>query len=132
MYYALTLTDVPVEAFWSISVYNAEGFFEKNPFDRYTVNSVTAAPNADGSVTVRFVTGHPTAPNSIPVPAGWNCLVRLYRVGHASLCSGMLQRVRDVLSAGVEVVEPRLVVAGKRSRVPTSCGTPVCDAQIQS
>jgi hypothetical protein len=77
--YELTLSDVPVDAFWSISVYNAEGFFEKNQWDRYTVNSVTAEPNADGSVTVRFVTGEPTAPNSIPVPEGWNYLVRLYR-----------------------------------------------------
>jgi hypothetical protein len=77
--YALTLSDVPVDAFWSISVYNAEGFFEKNQWDRYTVNSLTAEPNEDGSVTVRFVAGEPTAPNSIPVPEGWNYLVRLYR-----------------------------------------------------
>jgi hypothetical protein len=75
----LTLTDVPVDAFWSVSVYNAQGFFEKNPYDRYTVNSVTATPDPDESVTVRFVTGEPTTPNSIPVPAGWNYLVRLYR-----------------------------------------------------
>lgn len=27
----LTLKAVPVDAFWSISVYNAKGFFEKNP-----------------------------------------------------------------------------------------------------
>ena len=75
----LTLKDVPVDAFWSISVYNANGFFEKNPSDLYTVNSVTSIPNADGSVTIRFVTGEPTEPNSIPVPPGWNYLVRLYR-----------------------------------------------------
>lgn len=77
--YELTLADVPVDAFWSISVYNAEGYFEKNPWDLYTVNSVTASPNDDGSVTVRFVAGEPTEPNSIPVPEGWNYLVRLYR-----------------------------------------------------
>ena len=77
--YELTLADVPVDAFWSISVYNRDGFFEPNPWDLYTVNSVTATPGADGSVTVRFVTGEPTEPNSIPVPTGWNYLVRLYR-----------------------------------------------------
>jgi hypothetical protein len=77
--FELTLTDVPVDAFWSVSVYNAEGFFEKNLHHLYAVNSVTAAPNADSSVTVRFVTGEPTAPNSIPVPSRWNYLVRLYR-----------------------------------------------------
>lgn len=47
--------------------------------DLYTVNSVTSIPNADGSVTIRFVTREPTEPNSIPVPPGWNYLVRLYR-----------------------------------------------------
>ena len=29
--YTLTLNGVPVDGFWSISVYNAKGFFEKNP-----------------------------------------------------------------------------------------------------
>ena len=29
--YKLTVKDVPVDAFWSVSVYNAEGYFEKNP-----------------------------------------------------------------------------------------------------
>lgn len=75
----LTLTDVPVDAFWSISVYDAQGFFRENAYQRYTVNSLTAIPDPDGSVTVRFVTGPPSAPNSIPVPSRWNYLVRLYR-----------------------------------------------------
>lgn len=75
----LTLDDVPVDAFWSVSVYNAQGYFEPNPHGLFTVNSVTSTPNEDGSVTVRFVTGEPSAPNSIPVPSRWNYLVRLYR-----------------------------------------------------
>jgi hypothetical protein len=29
--YKLTVKDVPVDGFWSISVYNAQGYFEKNP-----------------------------------------------------------------------------------------------------
>lgn len=77
--YEVTLKDVPAEAFWSISVYNAQGYFEKNAYGMYTVNSVVATPNEDGSHTVRFVTGEPTEPNSIPVPPHWNYLVRLYR-----------------------------------------------------
>ena len=31
----LTVKDVPVDGFWSISVYNARGYFEKNELDRY-------------------------------------------------------------------------------------------------
>ena len=42
--------DVPVDGFWSISVYNAEGYFEPNPLNAYTLNNLTAKKNADGSV----------------------------------------------------------------------------------
>src|SRR5262249_10815909 len=30
--YKLNVKDVPVDGFWSISVYNKEGYFQKNPF----------------------------------------------------------------------------------------------------
>ncbi|WP_455905564.1 DUF1214 domain-containing protein [Microbacterium sp.] len=74
------MRDAPVDAFWSISVYNAEGYFEPNVVGRYTINSITAEKAPDGSVTVRFVDDPDTRiPNAIPVPAGWNLLVRLYR-----------------------------------------------------
>lgn len=79
--YELVFTEVPVDAFWSVSVYNAKGFFEPNEKNLYTVNSVTGQPNHDGSVTVRFV-GSPeneTPANAILTPTGWNYLIRLYR-----------------------------------------------------
>jgi hypothetical protein len=75
--YELTVgDDVPVDGFWSISVYNAEGFFEPNDRDAYSVNNITAERNGDGSVTVRF---GDSGANSIPITEGWNYLVRLYR-----------------------------------------------------
>ena len=75
--YELTVADdVPVDGFWSISVYNAEGFFEPNEQGAYSVNNITAARNDDGTVTVRF---GGTGENSIPITQGWNYLVRLYR-----------------------------------------------------
>lgn len=77
--YELTVGDVPVDGFWSISVYNAEGFFEPNDRGAYTVNNITAAKNADGSTTVRFGDYPPETPNAIPITEGWNYLVRLYR-----------------------------------------------------
>lgn len=79
--YALVFNDVPVDAFWSVSVYNARGFFEPNAENLYTVNSVTGVGDADGSVTVRFVASAEGArlPNSIVTPSGWNYLIRLYR-----------------------------------------------------
>jgi len=77
--YRLTVRDVPVDGFWSISVYNKDGFFEKNARDVYSVNNVTAKPNGDGSVTVQFGGQAGDAPNCIPISAGWNYLVRMYR-----------------------------------------------------
>ena len=53
--YRITVpADVPVDAFWSISVYNASGFFEPNEQGAYSVNSVTGQRNADGSITVHL------------------------------------------------------------------------------
>lgn len=75
--YELVVRDVPVDGFWSVSVYNAQGFFELNDRDAYTVNSITAATEPDGSVVVRFGAGD--APNTIPIPDGWSYVVRLYR-----------------------------------------------------
>lgn len=76
--YELTLKDVPVDGFWSVSVYNQGGYFEKNDKDAYTVNNVTAKSNADGSVTIHFG-GDERASNYIPITPDWNYLLRLYR-----------------------------------------------------
>jgi hypothetical protein len=77
--YRLTVKDVPVDAFWSISVYNAEGYFQKNDLDGYTLNDLTAVKNADGSVTVQFGGCDGSKANCLPIMPGWNYLVRLYR-----------------------------------------------------
>jgi hypothetical protein len=78
--YELTVgPDVPVDGFWSISVYNADGFFEPNERGAYSVNNITARHNDDGSVTVRFGGDGDPERNSLPITEGWNYLVRLYR-----------------------------------------------------
>jgi hypothetical protein len=78
--YKLTVKgDVPVDGFWSISVYNAEGFFVKNPFDAYTLNNITAKKAADGSVVVQFGGYDGKIPNCLSIMKGWNYMVRLYR-----------------------------------------------------
>jgi hypothetical protein len=77
--YEFTVGEVPVDAFWSISVYNAEGFFEPNDAGSYSVNSVTGVRNDDGSLTVRFGDHPEGTPNVIPITDGWNYLVRLYQ-----------------------------------------------------
>jgi hypothetical protein len=70
---------VPVEGFWSISVYNADGFFEKNPYNACTLNNITAKPDANGSVTVQFGGCDGKIPNCLPITKGWKYIARIYR-----------------------------------------------------
>jgi hypothetical protein len=77
--YRLHVADVPVDGFWSVSLYNAKGYFEKNAQDAYTLNNLTAKKNADGSVDIQFGGCDGQVPNCLPTMAGWNYLVRLYR-----------------------------------------------------
>ena len=76
---AVTFGDLPIDSWWGISVYNADGYFEKNDRDIYTINSVGAVPNDDGSFTVQFGGDPDDAPNQLPIFPGWNWGVRLYR-----------------------------------------------------
>ena len=77
--YKLTVKDVPVDGFWSISLYNAQGYFEPNKENAYTLNNITAKKNADGSVTIQFGGCDGKTPNCLPIMKGWNYIVRLYR-----------------------------------------------------
>ena len=76
--YELTVGEVPVDGFWSVSVYNAAGFFEANDRSAYSVNNLTAARNDDGTVTIHFG-GDDDRPNLLPIMDGWNYVVRMYR-----------------------------------------------------
>ncbi len=73
----LTVKDVPVDGFWSVTVYNKDGYFSPNPQNAYSVNNITAVPDADGSTTIQF--GGDGAANLLPITDGWNYIVRLYR-----------------------------------------------------
>lgn len=77
--HVLTLKDVPSapNAFWSISVYNQEGYFQENEFDAYVINSRKAETSADGSVRIHFG-GDPSQPNFLPIVGGWNYMLRIY------------------------------------------------------
>ncbi len=77
--YRLTVKDVPVDGFWSISVYDADGRFAPNPLKAYSVNSVTATPAPDGSIAVQFGGCDGKISNCLPTPPDWSYMVRLYR-----------------------------------------------------
>ena len=76
--YELTVRDVPVDAFWSVTVYNKDGFIDPNDEDAYSVNSLIGTPNDDGSYTIHFG-GEPGSVNHLPIAEGWNYMVRFYQ-----------------------------------------------------
>ena len=75
----LTVKDVPVDGFWSITVYNAEGYLEPNQYNAYAVNNITARKGADGSVTIQFGGCDGEIANCLPIMKDWNYTVRLFR-----------------------------------------------------
>jgi hypothetical protein len=77
--YKLRVKNVPVNAFWSVSVYNAAGYFEKNPYNAYSLNNITAKKGPDGAITIQFGGCDGKIPNCLPTVPGWNYTVRLYR-----------------------------------------------------
>ena len=79
--YSLTMPkEVPVQAFWSITVYNKDGFFTPNDLNAYSFNSITAKRDADGTVTIHFG-GDAKSSNYLPITDGWNYIVRCYLPG---------------------------------------------------
>lgn len=76
--HGVTVKDVPVDGFWSITVYNKDGFMQKNDQNVYSYNNVTAKKNADGSITINFGRG-PGAVNNLPITPGWSYVVRMYQ-----------------------------------------------------
>ena len=79
MPYRLAVRDVPVDGFWSVTVYTADGFFSPNDLHAYSINSVTGKKGADGAITIQFGDCSKETPNCLPVTEGWNYMVRLYR-----------------------------------------------------
>ena len=73
--YVLTFKDVPVNEFWSITVYTEEGFF----FDveSQSINSYQAIPNEDFSYTIHF-SNDSSKKNCLNIGEHWMYVVRMY------------------------------------------------------
>src|SRR5882757_10151281 len=74
----LMVGSVPVDGFWSLTVYNREGYLQPNQDKAYSVNSLTAKKGADGAVTIQFGGCDDKIQNCLPITQGWNYAVRLF------------------------------------------------------
>jgi hypothetical protein len=73
----------PADAFWSVTLYDSEGFQVANPLNRFAVSSwMPFKYNADGSLDLYFQSESPGADkeaNWLPAPKGpFNVMMRLY------------------------------------------------------
>jgi hypothetical protein len=73
----------PVNAFWSVTIYNAESFFVANPINRYAISGwMPLKRNADGSLDIfiqKDSPGKDKEPNWLPAPDGeFNLTMRMY------------------------------------------------------
>lgn len=72
----------PQHGFWSLTVYDSNGFLVPNAIDRYDVGSQTGlVPNPDGSLDILLQTGPPQAlqSNWLPIPAdSFTLTLRIY------------------------------------------------------
>ena len=73
----------PVDAFWSVTLYDPEGFQVANPINRFAVSSwMPFKRDADGSLTLYFQNENPGSDreaNWLPAPKGpFNLTMRLY------------------------------------------------------
>lgn len=77
--HVLTLADVPVDGFWSVTVYDRDGYFTPNTQNAYSINNVTATASPGGEVEIHFGGCDGATVNCLPITPGWNYMVRLYR-----------------------------------------------------
>lgn len=77
--------EVPVGQFWSVTVYDAQGFFAVNDLNSYSINSITGDRNEDGTMTVHLGGCEDGRVNCVPIVEGWNYIVRQYEPDEAIL-----------------------------------------------
>jgi hypothetical protein len=75
----------PNDAFWSVTVYDSNGYLYANPYNKYNLNSQSSQliVSPDGSISIAFSHTPPTtAVNWIPIPneqsAGYEVYLRVY------------------------------------------------------
>ena len=98
--YAMTTEAPPVDAFWSVTVYDSDrgGFLHPNKDDRYHINNTAAVPNEDGTYTFMFKTSCEAGDkNCLEVPDGRFDLATRYYLPRGPIRSGAWTMPRPAL-----------------------------------
>jgi len=89
--YTVTTEEPPVDAFWSLTIYDTErgGFLHPNKEDRYHINNTTAVKSSDGTVTFLFKSScAPSDKNCLEVPSGEFDLTARYYLPREEIRTG--------------------------------------------
>ena len=94
----------PVTQFWSIPIYNKDGYFVRNPIDRYTINSFMIDQKqlyvADGKLLIYLQKDKPSDPNQLknwlPAPEGSFRFAARFYGPRMSLVDGSYKMPRPV------------------------------------
>lgn len=76
--HVVSAQNVPVNAFWSITVYNKDGYLDANDMSVNGYNNFTASPDEDGGHTIHFGGCADGRINCDPTTDGWKSAIRMY------------------------------------------------------
>ena len=77
--YRLNVGHVPVDGFWSLTVYDSSGHFLSDVHAARTINSRSGARDADQVMSIQFGGCAEGSRNCLQIARGWCYVVRMYR-----------------------------------------------------
>ena len=83
--YKIVMKDVPVDGFWSFSIYDKDGYFFDSEYGAPSINNIIATPDENGEYPIYFGNCEKEDVNCLAIKDGWNFVVRLYRPEEAIL-----------------------------------------------